>query len=231
MDFFQVIEKRRSIRKFTTEPVPESVMKKAFEAAVLAPNSSNTQTWNFYWLKTPAAKAKIINYCFSQSAARTAQELVVITADPALWRRSQKPLIDYIQKVNAPKQVIFYYEKLIPFVYRWGFLNLFAPLKWLIAFVPGLFRPIQRKVFSRRDLQEVAIKSAALAAENFVLALTAQGYASCMMEGFDELRVRHLLKLNSSESTVMIIGIGKEGERGTWGPRFRLPLEQVVKEI
>jgi nitroreductase len=80
-------------------------------------------------------------------------------------------------------------------------------------------------------LQEVAIKSAALASENLVLALTAQGYATCMMEGFDEVRVRNLLRLSASARVVMVIAVGLEGERGTWGPQFRIPTEQVVHEI
>ena len=69
---------------------------------------------------------------------------------------------------------------------------------------------------------------AALAAQNFVLAITAQGGATCMMEGFDESRVRKLLKLSSSSRVVTVLGIGFEAPRGTWGPQFRLPLEQVV---
>lgn len=231
MDFFEAIQKRRSIRKFTDEKIPEDVIRKALDAALLAPNSSNTQTWNFFWVKSPDKKSKLVEYCFSQSAARTAQELIVITADPALWRRSKKPLAEYIKQVNGPKQVVLYYDKLIPFVYTWGIFNSMAPFKWLIANVTGLFRPVMRGPYSRRDMQEVAIKSAALAAENFVLAMTAQGYATCMMEGFDESRVRRLLKLSSSERVVMVVGIGKEAERGTWGPRFRIDSSKLIFEI
>jgi nitroreductase len=84
---------------------------------------------------------------------------------------------------------------------------------------------------TRRDIQEVALKSASFAAENFVLAISAQGYASCMMEGFDEWRVRRLLKLRWAERVAMVIGVGREAERGTWGPRFRLPKSEVVKKI
>jgi nitroreductase len=51
-----------------------------------------------------------------------------------------------------------------------------------------------------------------------------------MMEGFDEWRVKKLLKLPCSAKVVMVIGAGYEGERGTWGPRYRLPLEEVVHE-
>jgi nitroreductase len=45
MEFFEAVVRRRSVRKFTPEAVPEAVIRKAFEAAILAPNSSNTQTW------------------------------------------------------------------------------------------------------------------------------------------------------------------------------------------
>jgi nitroreductase len=117
---------------------------------------------------------------------------------------------------------------LIPFVYRYGFLNTLGAVKWLLAAAIGLFRPITRGPNSRRDQDEVAIKSAALAAENFVLAITAQGGATCMMEGFDKSRLRRALQLNCSSRIVMVIGVGFEAERGTWGRQFRLPLDEVV---
>ena len=82
MDFFEVIKKRRSIRRFTEKPVPEQVLRKAFETAILAPNSSNVQTWNFYHVKSAENKAKLVEACLSQSAARTASDLVVIVASP-----------------------------------------------------------------------------------------------------------------------------------------------------
>jgi nitroreductase len=52
-----------------------------------------------------------------------------------------------------------------------------------------------------------------------------------MMEGFDDFRLRRLLKLSCSAKILMVIGIGYEGERATWGPRFRIPVEQVVHSV
>ena len=230
MDFFEAVKNRRSIRKFTDQIVSKEIMQKSFDAALLAPNSSNTQTWNFLWV-TSNKKEKLIHACLSQSAARTAKELVIVTADPSLWRRSQSYLIDYVKLVKAPKQVVMYYEKLIPITYRWGFLNIFSPIKWLIANGVGLFRPMPRGPNSRRGLQEVAIKSAALASENFVLALSAQGVSSCMMEGFDECRVKKIFNLKSSERVVMVIAVGYAAENGTWGPQFRIPQNLTVREV
>ncbi len=228
MDFFEAVSKRRSIRKYTEEDVSDSIIEKALDAAILAPNSSNTQTWDFYWVKSEDKKASLIQFCLSQSAARTAKHLIVITADPSNWKRSQKPLVNWVESVKAPKQVILYYQKLIPFTYRWGFLNSWALIKWFMFLLAGTVRPMTRGPNTRRDLQEVAIKSAALAAENFVLAISAQGYSTCMMEGFDEVRVKKLLKLNRSARVVMVISVGRESERGTWGPQFRLPKTDVV---
>jgi nitroreductase len=231
MDFFEVVQRRRSIRKFTQDPVPEGAIHKSLQSAVLAPNSSNAQTWDFYWVQSQDKKQKLVEACLNQSAARTAAELLVIVASPKAWKRSQPRLIEWVKSMNAPKPVLIYYEKLIPSMYMWGILNILGVFKIIVFNLIGIFRPIMRKPATRRDIQEVAIKSAALAAENFVLAVTAQGYATCMMEGFDECRVKSLLKLKRSDRVVMVIGIGKQAEGGTWGPRYRLPLEDVVHRI
>lgn len=228
MDFFEVVKNRRSIRKFKTQYFPDQYVEKALEAAILAPNSSNTQTWDFHWVRSSKAKESVAQACLSQSAARTASHLIVVVADPGLWRRSQKSLLQWAKEAKAPKSVLFYYHKLIPYTYRWGPLNSFALFKMVVSSLVGLFRPITRRPHTRRDLEEVAIKSAALAAENFVLAITAQGGATCMMEGFDERRLKRLLPISRSSRVVMVIAVGFEGERGTWGPRFRLPSQQVI---
>lgn len=229
--FYEVIKHRRSVRRFAKTTVPEESIHKAMAAAVLAPNSSNTQTWDFYWVKSPELKNKLIHYCLNQSAARTAAELVVITADPRKWKRSQNRLIDWAEKAKAPKPVLMYYQKLIPITYRWGFLNSFALIKWMGTSIVGMFRPLPRGPHFLSELQLVAVKSAALAAQNFVLALTAEGLSTCMMEGFDEYRVKSLLKLPASSRVVMVIAIGFEGDKAFWGPQFRLPVDQVFHQV
>ncbi len=228
MDFFEAVQKRRSIRKFKPELFPPELVERALEAAVLAPNSSNVQTWDFHWIQSSERKKSVAYTCFNQSAARTASHLVIITADPTLWKRSQKSLINWVKEAQAPKSVLFYYQKLIPFTYRWGFAHSLALFKVILNSLVGIFRPTTRKPYTLRDLQEVAIKSSALAAENFVLAITALGGATCMMEGFDERRLKKLLPISPYARIVMVIAVGYEAERGTWGPQFRIPNNQVI---
>jgi nitroreductase len=228
MDLFEVINTRRSVRKYTNETVPPEVIHRALDAALLAPNSSNMQTWSFYWVRSPEKKRRLVEACLSQGAAATAQELLVAVACPRNWKRNQRALLDYFRTQAVPPLVFKYYEKLIPMVYGYQIL---APLKWLLYSITGFFRPIMRRPWSWKDREEVCIKSVALACENFMLAITAQGFDTCPMEGLDEVRVKKILGLHLSDRVVMAISVGKRDPRGIWGERFRLPKNHVVYEI
>jgi nitroreductase len=48
MTFDEVVEGRRSIRGYKTDPVPKALIKEILEVAMRAPSSLNTQPWNFY---------------------------------------------------------------------------------------------------------------------------------------------------------------------------------------
>ncbi len=47
MDAMDAILSRRSIRKYTQEPVPEKVLKEILDAAMSAPSAGNQQPWHF----------------------------------------------------------------------------------------------------------------------------------------------------------------------------------------
>jgi len=46
--FLDLVKKRRSIRKYTSDPVPREMIETCIEAARHAPSASNTQGWRFY---------------------------------------------------------------------------------------------------------------------------------------------------------------------------------------
>jgi nitroreductase len=57
--FDEIIEKRRSNRKFDENiEVPNEVIQKSIERAILSPNSSNMQLWEFYWIQDPVEREK-----------------------------------------------------------------------------------------------------------------------------------------------------------------------------
>ena len=55
-EFEKVIRSRRSVRFFTNEIIPENVIKNSLNNALLAPNSSNLQVWEIYWVKNNDSK-------------------------------------------------------------------------------------------------------------------------------------------------------------------------------
>ena len=57
----EAIQRRRSIRKFKPDPVPDELINQILEAARLAPSGSNRQPWRFQIIKDPALKERISN--------------------------------------------------------------------------------------------------------------------------------------------------------------------------
>jgi len=51
MDIFQLIKERRSIPRFTSDPVPREVVERMLEAATWAPNHHLTEPWEFVVLE------------------------------------------------------------------------------------------------------------------------------------------------------------------------------------
>ena len=58
--FLELVQKRRSIRKFKPDPVPDDYVDKIIEAARYAPSGANTQPWEFVVVKKQELKDKII---------------------------------------------------------------------------------------------------------------------------------------------------------------------------
>ena len=232
MNFFETIEKRRSVRKYLNEPLPRPVMERALQAALLAPNSSNLQPWEFYWVRHPEKKAQLVTACLDQATAATAAELVVCVARTDTWRRNRQLILEHLrQRGPVPPQQLNYYGKIVPLFYTPGWLGLLGWVKSVLFSVVGIFRPVPRGPFSKSGLKATLSKTTALACENFMLAITAQGFSTCPMEGFDAARVRKILGLRSAATIVMVISVGREDPAGIYGPRLRLDPALFLFEV
>lgn len=233
IEFRKLVEARRSIRKYTSEVIPEEIVNDCLDLAMLAPNSSGLQQWDFYRVKTPAIKEKVIHACFSQSAAKTSAELIVCVARRDTWRKHSKQMLEEFEKlpVATPKVAITYYKTLVPFVYTVGWFNILTPFKWLFNTVVGVFKVVPRDPISSYGMNTWAVKSTALACENLMLAFRAHGYDTCPMEGFDSWKVKSALGLPHSFEIAMIISAGRRDNGGVYGPRIRFPREQFVKTV
>ena len=122
-----------------------------------------------------------------------------------------------------------YYGKIIPFAYA-DFFEILGWLKYLMILIVGLFKPMYREV-RNSDMRIVAHKTAGLAAQNFMISMAAVGYDTCPMEGSDTWKVKRTLNLPFGAEINMIVSCGVRTEKGIYGERFRIPFEEVYKEI
>lgn len=229
-EFRKVVESRRSVRVYETVDIPVEDVQKALDMALLAPNSSNLQTWEFYWVQTPEKKTELARACLSQNAAKTAPVLLVCVARPRNWKPHSKQMLEVLEQTNNNPPILkTYYSKVTPFAYGLGPFSIFGPLKWFAVSIARWFRILPMVPSSYSQLREWSVKSAALACENLMLAFRALGYDTCPMEGFDEKRVKKILDPGSNAHVVMVISAGKRAYHGVYGPRIRFPKEQFIK--
>lgn len=231
-EFNKIIHNRRSVRIYTDEKIPEDVVHKVLDWGLMAPNSSNLQPWEFYWVRNPEKKAQLVEALLSQPAARTAQELIVAVAKRKNWKKvSQQMLRELDSKPDVPKAAKDYYGKIVPLAYTIGPFGIVGLFKTLMLTLVGLSKPIPREPTSVADMRVWAVKSTSLACQNLMMGFSAFGYDTCPMEGFDSSRVKKILGLSCTDDVVMVISAGKRDEKGVYGPRIRMPRDQFVKIV
>ncbi|WXL24916.1 nitroreductase family protein [Ectopseudomonas mendocina] len=226
-EFRALVESRRSVRRFKTDPVPDEVIRDCLEMAVLAPNSCNLQPWNFQVVRDPALLEKLHGVCMYQHAAK-APLIIAVLARPDTWKKACEDIINLWPEPQVPAAVEQFYRKTAPFQYDQGPLGLKGFFKRQLLRVAGLRKPLMRTPNSYTQMRVWAVKSTALAAQNLMLAFHSHGYSTCPLEGFDEVRLRKTLAIPKKAVPIMLLAVGREDERGVYNPRLRFPLEQHV---
>jgi nitroreductase len=240
MTLEEIINYRRSVRRYKDLPIDSEKVKHCIELATLAPNSSNMQLYAFYHITDPEILRKLAVACLNQESATTAQQMVVFVTRQDLYRSRAKEMIELeTQNVlkNSPKEKRdkriknwkMYYGTVMPILYS-RFLGILGIARKIIVNIVGIFRPITYQV-SESDMRVVVHKTCALAAQTFMLAMANESYDTCPMEGLDSRKVKSILKLPCGAEINMIVSCGIRDEKGVWGERMRIPFNEVYQQI
>ena len=237
-EFDEIVKKRRSVRIYDTEAIfDKNAIMRSLERAVLAPNSSNMQLWTFYRVQSKEVKNQLVEACMHQSAAKTASELVVFVTKQSHWKQNAAWNLENMKQqfgnkelTPKDKRALSYYTKLMPLFYRTDFLGINTLMRKVIIGYMGLKKPIIR-LTDTADQRIMCHKSVALAAQTFMLSMTAEGLDTCPMEGFDKKIVKKILKLDSTDEVTMIVACGKGKPEGIYAERTRLPNSEVIFTI
>jgi len=82
MDFWELVKKRRSVRKFdNTKNVTDEQFNKLLDAAIWAPSSGNTQCWRFFVVRNAKVKEELAMKAGHQPFMTDASAIIVVCAD------------------------------------------------------------------------------------------------------------------------------------------------------
>ena len=80
MEFKDIIQKRRSVREFTEEPVSDEKLRRVLETARLAPSASNRQAWKFVVVKDSNKRKALTQAASDQAFVGQAPIIIVAVA-------------------------------------------------------------------------------------------------------------------------------------------------------
>ncbi len=83
VDFWQVIERRYSVRDFDrNRDVPPEIVTKLLEAAIRAPSAGNCQPWYFFVVRNQEIKRALAHAALGQWFLSEAPVVIVVCAEP-----------------------------------------------------------------------------------------------------------------------------------------------------
>ncbi|MBI2975267.1 MAG: nitroreductase family protein [Deltaproteobacteria bacterium] len=105
MSFLELAKKRRSIRRYKPDSVPDEIINEILESARLAPSGNNTQPWRFIIVKDAAIKYKLYESSKRQKFMLEAPIIIALLAD-ITCRVKQVNSVDIPENIVVLRKVI-----------------------------------------------------------------------------------------------------------------------------
>ncbi|MGW9128518.1 nitroreductase family protein [Paenibacillus chitinolyticus] len=210
-DFKSIVLERRSVRKFTEDPVSVEDVRELIDCARYAPSDTNSQTWKFIAVMNGDLIKTIEDVTWEELHKRAAD-----AEERGLSRESR-----LLVKSFGPYATAFSGAPVL-------IICLATPYD--SKFRKRIFDPIALVENSVWD--EEGIKSSCLAAQNLMLAAHARGLATCPMTGpvlLAQHRLRELLPIPEEAQVNMVIALGHPQERP--GKLARKEVDEILEII
>jgi nitroreductase len=195
----EAIEKRRSIRKFKPDSIPDEHIRELISSARLAPSGYNAQPWRFKIVKEAGAKAKLAEAAYNQSFISQAPVVIVCCADIQGYLDGTVSGVQDLGKIGAIEDRI-------------------------VTVLQGKAKLLE--TIERNELGPRIATNAAIAIEHIVLRALDFGLGSCWIRLIEEQKVRELFGWNDNIYVVALLPIGYPAEYPE--ARKRLELNDVL---
>lgn len=88
MELYDVIKKRKSVRKYKPVPIADEVINRILDAGRMAPSAKNIQPWHFIVVREPEMKKKVAEACRNQHFIADADVIICGCAfEKVAWGR------------------------------------------------------------------------------------------------------------------------------------------------
>ncbi len=195
----EAIEKRRSIRRYKPDPIPEEHIRELLDSARLAPSGCNAQPWRFKIVKEAAMKARLAEAAYNQGFIADAPVVIVCCADIQGYIDGTVSGLQDLGKVGALKD-------------------------GMVTVLQG--RADNLKTMGRSELVPIVAVNVAIAIEHIVLRALDFGLGSCWIRLFYEQKVKDLFEWPDNIYVVALLPIGYPAEVPK--ARKRLALKEIL---
>ena len=95
MDFYEVLNKRQSIRSYKSKPIPQEAIGKIAESLQCAPSACNLQPWSFRVVTNEKMKSAICAVYGGKWLAEAPAIIVALGNSETCWKRPEgTPIVD-----------------------------------------------------------------------------------------------------------------------------------------
>ncbi len=199
MDVSEAIKKRRSIRKFKPDPIPEEKIRLLLESARLAPSGTNTQPWRFIIVKDNGTKKKLQEAAHNQRHVKSAPVIIVCCADLKAFKEFPERVDELIESGVLPERT-------------------------REVFIPYLSKGMD--TVTKDALMVAAAANVAIAVEHIVLQAVEIGLGTCWVRWYEDDKVKEILDIPEYVEVMALLPVGVPDEEPA--PRPRLGLDKIV---
>ena len=183
MDFWEVIQKRRSVRKFKSDDVEQDKIDRLIKAAYLAPCGSNVKNWYFVVVKDPGTK---------EAMRKAVESRIGELADKMKSQRAKSDFLSY------GKYFTFFSEApVVIAVVMKKYDSLSA-------------RILKRYEDNATYMSTAGVQNVSAAIENMLLACAAEGLGACWMTGpmLAKEKLERILEVEEPDDLLALIPVG-----------------------
>jgi len=195
----EAIEKRRSIRKFKPDPIPEEHIMALLDSARLAPSGSNSQPWRFKIVREQETRSALAQASHKQSFIAEAPIVLVCCVDIKGFLNGTVSGAQDLGRIGAVEGRI---------------------VKIIVD---------RTERYTPMDIEQITPRIAfnlAIAIEHIVLRALDFGLGTCWIRLFDEKAIKNMFRWDDHIHVVTLLPIGYPAESPA--PRRRSSIEEML---